>query len=169
MGFIKDNLRQLLQIFIIIIKHFSLSILESILESALIIRIKKGKGKTPFCLTIKPQKTAFWAKPRAIIYLIDGSLAFVDDDKCQIRRPFEEDLFQQDLDREIQLNLNVSEQNLFRLNVGIQPSSLHIPDLPDDLKSTHFLHQTCGPAIYSVCPPFKPVQKLWSVAQQPST
>lgn len=72
----------------------------------------------PFSITTKPQETAIRAKARAINYLIDGSLAFVDDDKCQIRCPFEEDLFQKELDREIQLKWDLSEQNLFRLNMG---------------------------------------------------
>lgn len=92
---------------------------ENILESASIIRTKRAKGKKecshhiPLCITTKPQEIAFRAQTRAINYLIDGSLAFVDDDKCQIRCPFEEDLFQKELDREIQLKWNLSGTKSF--------------------------------------------------------
>lgn len=55
-----------------------------------------------------PQETAIQAETGAISYLINGFLAFVDDDMFQIRCPFEEDLFQQDLDRKIQLKWNLS-------------------------------------------------------------
>ena len=84
------------------------------LESALIIEMKRAKGikrkkcnhYIRLCLTTEPQESAFRVKAGAINYLIDGSLAFVDGGKHQIRCPFEEDLFRKELDREIQLKWN---------------------------------------------------------------
>lgn len=85
----------------------------------------KSGGKRPLDIyshlhqnTTKPQETAFPAEAGAISYLIDGSLAFVDDDKCQIRCPFEEDLFQKELDSEIQLKWNVSDAKSLQIEYG---------------------------------------------------
>lgn len=95
----------------------------------------------------------------AISYLIDGSVAFVDGDECQIRCPSEEDLFQKELDGEIQLKWDLSEQNLSRLNVGIHSDSLplHVSDLPDNLQITRFPHQTRRQTPHSFRPASPPV------------
>lgn len=74
--------------------------------------IKKNSSCVPLCFRIQTslRKLSNSSRVRGISSLIDGSLAFVDNDKCHIRCPFEEDLFliPKGLDRKIQLKWNLS-------------------------------------------------------------
>lgn len=124
--------------------------------------IKKNSSCVPLCFRIQTslRKLSNSSRARGISSLIDGSLAFVDNDKCHIRCPFEEDLFliPKELDRKIQLKWNLSGPQSLQIEYR-DADSLHISDMPDNLQITQFPHKTRRRTIHSVCPPFHSIYK----------